>query len=53
MTAIGHNDGTPRRLQAPTRFPHKQTLHDLVEETPRILPLAGNPVYLFFVRPGR
>ncbi len=29
-------------MLAPARFPDEQTLHDLVEETPSILPLAGN-----------
>lgn len=43
MTAIWHNDGASWRLLAPTGFPDEQTLHDLVEETPQILPLAGNP----------
>jgi hypothetical protein len=43
MTAIWHNDGTDWRLLAPTGFPDEQTLHDLVEETPQILPLAGDP----------
>jgi hypothetical protein len=43
MTAIWQKDGTGWRLLAPTGFPDEQTLHDLVEETPRILPLAGDP----------
>ena len=43
MTAIWQNDGTGWRLLSPTGFPDEQTLHDLVEETPRILPLAGDP----------
>lgn len=43
MTAIWQNDGSGWRLLAPTGFPDEQTLHDLVEETPRILPLAGDP----------
>ena len=43
MTAIWQNDGTEWRLLAPTGFPDEQTLHDLVEETPQILPLAGAP----------
>jgi hypothetical protein len=43
MTAIWQNDGTGWRLLAPTGFPIEQTLHDLVEDTPQILPLAGNP----------
>ena len=28
---------------APTGSPDEQTLHDLAEETPQILPLAGDP----------
>jgi hypothetical protein len=43
MTAIWQDDGTGWRLLAPTGFPDEQTLHDLVEETPQILPLAGDP----------
>ena len=43
MTAIWQNDGTGWRLLSPTGFPDEQTLHNLVEETPRILPLAGDP----------
>ena len=30
-------------MLAPTGFPDEQTLHDLVEETPQIMPLAGDP----------
>ena len=43
MTAIWQDDGTGWRLLAPTGFPDEQTLHDLVEETPQIMPLAGDP----------
>jgi hypothetical protein len=43
MTAIWQNDGTGWRLSAPVGFPDEQTLHDLVEEMPQILPSAGNP----------
>lgn len=43
MTAIWQNDGTGWRLLAPAGFPEDHTLHDLVEETPRILPLSGDP----------
>ena len=43
MTAIWQNDGTGWRLLAPTGFPDEQTLHDLVEGTPQILPLAAFP----------
>jgi hypothetical protein len=42
MTAIWRDDGTGCRLLAPTGFRNEQTLHDLAEETPQILPLAGN-----------
>lgn len=42
MTAIWQNNGTGWRLLAPTGFPDEQTLHDLVEETPQLLPLAGD-----------
>ena len=30
-------------MLAPTGFQIEQTLHDLAEETPQIMPLAGNP----------
>jgi hypothetical protein len=43
MTAIWRNDGTGWSLSAPIGFPDEQTLHDLVEATPRILPLVGDP----------
>jgi hypothetical protein len=43
MAAIWRNDGTGWRLLAPTGFPDEKTLHDLVEQTPQILPLAGAP----------
>jgi hypothetical protein len=43
MTAIWRNDGTEWRLLAPTGFQDEKTLHDLVEQTPQILPLAGSP----------
>ena len=43
MTAIWRDDGTGCRLLAPTGFRNEQTLHDLAEETPQILPLAGDP----------
>jgi hypothetical protein len=43
MRAIWQNDGTEWRRLAPTGFPGEQTLHDFVEETPQILPLAGDP----------
>ena len=43
MAAIWRNDGTGRRLLAPTGFQDEKTLHDLVEQTPQILPLVGAP----------
>ena len=43
MTAIWQNDGSGWQLVAPTGFPDEAALHALVEETPQILPLAGNP----------
>jgi hypothetical protein len=43
MTAIWQNDGTGWSLSTPIGFPDEQTLHDLVEATPQILPLAGDP----------
>jgi hypothetical protein len=42
MTAIWRDDGTGCRLLASTGFQNEQTVYDLVEETPRILPLAGD-----------
>lgn len=43
MTAIWHNDGTDWRLLSPTGFPDEATLHNLVEQAPHLLPLAGTP----------
>ena len=43
MTAIWQNDGSGWRLLAPTGFPYEATLHSLVEQTPQILPVAGDP----------
>jgi len=43
MTAIWQNDGTGWHLLVPTSFPNEATLHDLVEQAPHLLPLAGNP----------
>lgn len=43
MRAIWQNDGTGWRLLAPTGFPDEAALHALVEETPQILPLSGDP----------
>ncbi len=43
MTAIWQNDGTGWHLLVPTGFPNEVTLHDLVEQAPHLLPLAGAP----------
>jgi hypothetical protein len=43
MTAIWQNDGSNWRLLAPAGFPNEAKLHDLVEEAPHLLPLAGTP----------
>jgi RecB family endonuclease NucS len=43
MTAIWHSDGTTWRLLDPTGFADEAALHNLVEEAPQLLPLAGEP----------
>ena len=43
MTATWQNDGTGWHLLVPRGFPNEATLHDLVEQAPHLLPLAGNP----------
>ena len=44
MTAIWASDSSGGwRLLAPTDFLAENALHDLVEQTPQILPLAGSP----------
>src|SRR5947209_876076 len=43
VTSIWSNDGASWRLLAPTGFPDEATLHGLVEEPPRLLPLSGSP----------
>ncbi len=43
MTAIWQNDGTNWRLLAPAGFANEAKLHDLVEQAPHMLPLAGIP----------
>jgi hypothetical protein len=43
MAGIWHKDNSGWRLLAPTGFPEERTLHDLVELTPEILPLARDP----------
>ena len=37
------NDPAGWRLLAPAGFPDERTLHDLVEQAPQVLPLAGSP----------
>ncbi len=43
MTAIWRHDGSGWRVLSPTGFPDEKALHDLVEEAPQMLPLAGAP----------
>ena len=43
MTAIWHNGGSGWDLLAPAGFPSEAALHNLVEEAPHLLPLAGSP----------
>jgi len=43
MTAIWHNDGAGWQLVAPSGFTAEAALHDLVEQAPQMLPLAGSP----------
>jgi hypothetical protein len=43
MAGIWQKDDSGWRLLAPTGFPEERTLHDLVEETPELLPLTGDP----------
>lgn len=43
MTAIWHRDGSGWRLLTPAGFPAEAALHELVEQAPHILPLAGSP----------
>lgn len=38
------------RLRRPHGFPDEATLHDLIEETPEMLPLAGSPALLILGR---
>lgn len=42
-SGLWHDDGTGWRLLAATGFPDEATLHDLVEQAPQMLPLAGSP----------
>lgn len=43
MTSIWVTDGTRWKLMAPTGFDAERTLHELVAESPELLPLAGAP----------
>lgn len=43
MTAIWRNDGSGWNLLAPVGFSQEAALHDLVEQAPQLLPLAGSP----------
>src|SRR5260370_6420910 len=43
MTAIWQNDGRGWHVLMPMGFPNEAALHDLVAQSPHLLPLAGNP----------
>lgn len=43
MTAIWHRDGGVWGILSPQDYPDEKTLHDLIEEAPQLLPLAGSP----------
>lgn len=43
MTAIWSLDGEKWELVTPSGFPAEEALHDLVEQAPNMLPLAGDP----------
>ncbi len=43
VTAISRNDGEGWRLESPAGFGNEASLHDLVEQTPQLLPLSGSP----------
>lgn len=43
MTAIWRNDGSGWELASPVGFPSEEKLHDLNQEAPQVLPLAGSP----------
>lgn len=43
MSAIWHRDDTGWRLLSPSGFPDEASLHELVEQAPHIMPLAGSP----------
>ncbi len=43
MSSIWQNDGTTWARLSPTGFPDEQTLHNLIENGPHMLPLSGDP----------
>jgi hypothetical protein len=43
VTSIWISEGDGWRLLAPTGFTYEKTLHELVERSPELLPLAGSP----------
>src|SRR4051794_3466075 len=53
MTAIWRSDGQGWRLEAPVGFEDEKALHDLVEQAPQLLPLAGNPQLTVLAREAR
>jgi hypothetical protein len=49
-TAIWRRDADEWRPLLPAGFPSEEALHDLVEETPNLLPLAGDPTLVVLGR---
>ena len=43
MASIWQTDGTKWTLLSPQGYPNEQTLHDLIEDAPHMLPLSGEP----------
>jgi hypothetical protein len=43
MSSIWRNDGSTWALLSPQGFPDEQTLHDLIENGPHMLPLSADP----------
>jgi len=43
MSSIWQNDGTSWARLSPQGFPDEQTLHNLIENGPHMLPLSGDP----------
>ncbi len=50
MSGIWTKDGDGWTLSPPEGFPDEATLHDLIEETPEMLPLSGAPPLLILGR---